>query len=200
MKLATVVVGEIGTNCYLVGCERTSRAVIIDPGAEPEEIERAVRKLGVQPIGIVNTHGHADHIAANDAFDLPVSIHDADADCLTDPARNLSSMFAAPLSFRPAARRLADGDEIPVGDIILRVVHTPGHTPGGICLIDDRDAIAFTGDTLFRDGYGRTDLPGGDETALFASIENKLFVLPDATIIYPGHGPSSTIAHEKRGL
>ena len=145
--------------------------------------------------GIVNTHGHADHIGANPDFHLPVWIHEQDADFLTDPAKNLSKTYLLPFVSTRANRLLQDGELLKIGPIELRVIHTPGHTPGSICL--KYGDILLTGDTLFCEGVGRTDFPYASEQDLFESIRKKIMVFDGKTKIFPGRGPASTIEHEK---
>lgn len=177
--LRRLPVGPVAANCYILGCANTKEAVVIDPGAEDGLIKQEISALGLTAICVINTHGHGDHIGANSKMGLPVFIHAADAKCLTNPA----------------SRLLEDGDKIDVGDLIFEVIHTPGHTPGSISL--GCDGIVFTGDTLFAEGVGRTDLPGGSETEIIKSIRERLFILPDETKVYPGHGSATTIGHEK---
>ena len=202
-----LVVSPFETNCYIVACpprslgdESTREAVIIDPGDEAHLISDAVYGCDVTVTGIVNTHGHADHIGANAAlkgeFDCPIMVHELDARFLTDPEANLSTSLGPGMVSPPADRLLKEGDEIAVGSLTLKVIHTPGHTPGGICLLGAD--VVFSGDTLFMDGIGRTDFPGGSQEQLMRSIRSKLLILPDDTLVYPGHGPSTTIAREKR--
>ena len=191
--LKTLPVGPIAANCYILGCAKTKEAVVIDPGADEGDIKRQITVLGLSPRYIINTHGHGDHIGANSKIGLPVFIHEADAQWLTNPMKNM--LLGIPVNSPPAARLLLDGDKIDVGDLELEIIHTPGHTPGSICIKCD-DAV-FTGDTLFAEGVGRTDLPGGSEIELMRSIKKKLFILPDKTMVYPGHGPATTIGHEK---
>jgi len=191
-----IVVGEVKANCYVIGCEETKKIVIIDPGDEPEKIKKIIGEKNLKPEIIINTHGHIDHISANDAFGLPVYIHRLDAEFLKEPDKNLSTFFAVPYTCNCETRLLEDGDVIEVGKLTFTVIHTPGHTPGGICLKTDN--VVFTGDTLFCNGVGRTDFTGGSEEKLFKSIREKLFILSDETVIYPGHGPSSTIGKEKQ--
>lgn len=189
--LRTIPVGPIEANCYILGCARTREALVIDPGAEDAVIKKRLKEDGLTAKSVVNTHGHGDHIGANAKMELPVYIHKADAQMLVNPVKNASLMTGMPVTSPPAAKLLEDGDKINAGDLLLEVIHTPGHTPGSICLkVDD---ILFTGDTLFAEGVGRTDLPGGSETELMRSIKEKLLVLPDTTKIYPGHGPATTI-------
>ncbi|NPV51940.1 MAG: MBL fold metallo-hydrolase [Firmicutes bacterium] len=212
MLVRCLAVGELETNCYIVACERTHEAIIIDPGAEPERVMAEVGGLGLSCLYIVNTHGHADHIGANGALKRAtgarIAIHENDAPALLSPDVNLAGFMwpgRAGFSGPPADILLRDGDVVQFGDERLRVIHTPGHTPGGICLVSvpHSDAVpgpgqVFTGDTLFRAGMGRTDFPGGDEEALIQSIEGRLFKLPEEARVYPGHGPETTIGAEIR--
>ena len=193
--LEALPVGPVLANCYILGCANTKKAVVIDPGAEAEMIKERISALGLKPMCVINTHGHADHIGANSKMGLPILIHAADAQYLMNPIKNVSGLMGAPVSSPPASRLLEDGDTIEVGELTLEVIHTPGHTPGSICL--KCEEIIFTGDTLFAEGFGRTDLPGGVEYKLIKSVRERLFTLPDGTKVYPGHGPATTIGHEK---
>jgi len=200
LYLRRFVVGAFDTNCYLAADPTSLEALIIDPGGDPHAVAEAVRSEGFTARGIVNTHAHADHTAANDAlrgqFGCPVMIHELDAPALTDPEANLSAFAGhAELAVSPADRLLKDGDEIRIGELVFQVMHTPGHTPGGICLLMDR--VLLSGDTLFAGGIGRTDFPGGSYERLIESIHSRLFVLPDDTAVYPGHGPETTIGNER---
>lgn len=195
MIIKAVVVGGIETNCYIVGDERTKEAFIIDPGGDPEKIKKILRDSGLEPQVVINTHGHGDHISADSEFGLPIWIHTLDAECLSDPSRNLSASMGHLLKVGAASRFLEEGDILNIGRYSLEVIHTPGHTPGSICL--KGEGVIFTGDTLFCDGIGRTDLPYGSERDIIRSISNRLFTLDDSYVIYPGHGPSSTIGEEK---
>ncbi|MCX8082960.1 MAG: MBL fold metallo-hydrolase [bacterium] len=197
MIIEKIVVGEFQTNCYIVGCEKTGKGFIIDPGDEYEKIIKIVKNLKIEPSFIVNTHGHMDHIKDDDKFQLPVYIHSQDVECLTNPSKNLSLFFGLPFVVDVRYIAIEDGNILKAGTLSFSVLHTPGHSPGSICLICGN--IVFTGDTLFCDGYGRTDLPDSSEETLFHSIRTKLLTLPDETIIYPGHGTPSTIGQE-RGL
>ena len=206
MQVDTLLVGPMQAACYIVSDKATDELMVIDPGGDPELVIESVRMTGSEPKYIVNTHGHVDHIAANEALveaypDTEHCIHPADAEMLGKPTKNLSAFMGAPLRSPPAGRMLNDGDTLSLGVNTLTVIHIPGHTPGGIVLYwPGTDAVAgmlFCGDALFAGGIGRTDFPGGDEKALLAGIREKLFVLPDDTLVLPGHGPSTTIGREK---
>jgi len=205
MKIKKLVVGPLQANCYVVWDKDGGSAAIIDPGGDPEEIISVVDDEKLKPVVLINTHGHIDHIAANRAikerYDIPLLIHREDSASLTDPELNLSAMGFGQLDSPPSDRELQDGDEIPVGEIMLKVISTPGHTPGGICLLisrSDQPDVIITGDTLFAGGVGRTDFPGGSWDLLMESIRNRLLSFPDETIILPGHGPHSTIGEERK--
>ena len=197
-------VGTLCTNCYVVSCTETREALIIDPGFETDLEAKTVlkeisqRKLRIRYI--VNTHGHHDHTAGNGIMKkltgAPILIHEYDAPMLTDPTKNLSMIFGlCTVSVPPADQMLHDGDVVQVGDVTLRVLHTPGHSRGSISLLG-ADAV-FSGDTLFAGSIGRTDLPDSSYEEIVISLK-KLARLPDDTKIYPGHGPTSTIREEKR--
>ena len=200
MKIIQMEVGSLGTNCYIAYCENTKKAVIIDPGGDAAKILAAVAREGLLVEAIINTHGHADHVLANvkvqDATGAPLWIHSADADMLGSGSRNLSAFLGGATSCGKADRLLSDGEILPVGDFSLTVLHTPGHTPGGISLLTDK--TVFVGDTLFAESIGRTDFPGGSYSQLIHSIKEKLMVLDDEVKAYPGHGPATTIGWERR--
>jgi len=193
--------GPYQANCYLVYDDETKDALIIDPGAQGHEIMREVEKLGLKIKYIVNTHGHSDHIGANDyvkeATGAPLLIHENDAPMLTSPAKNLSVYFGEKINKPAADQLLRDGDTIEVGSLKFTVLHTPGHTTGGICIYG-QDAC-FSGDTLFAMSIGRSDFPGGSHETLINSIRTKLMSLDDKIIVFPGHGPYTTIGEERAG-
>lgn len=186
MIIKRFAVGWLSTNCYVVGCEGTKEAVVIDPGLESDkqaqEILDFVKEKDLHIKYIVNTHGHSDHTAGNtivkEATGAPILIHERDASCVH------------------ADRKLRDGDVIHIGCLKLVVLHTPGHTKGGISLLVDN--VVFTGDTLFSGAIGRTDFPGGSYQELIQSIRNKLLPLPDAVEVYPGHESPTTLGKEKK--
>lgn len=200
MILETVCVGSMQVNCYIMASGEGSQAVIIDPGDDEAKIRRALDKHNLKAAMIINTHGHIDHIGCDDKFGVPVYIHTSDAQLLTDPELNLSSFVAVSLVVRAKIVKLEDKQEIGLDKIKLEVIHLPGHTPGGIGLLlkEPKGKILFTGDSLFYRGIGRTDFPGADENLLVRSIKERLFKLSGDTVVYPGHGPSSTIGEEKK--
>jgi len=185
------------SNCYIITAG--NEAIVIDPGGDAELILDKLNQLQTKLIYIINTHGHIDHIEANKRIKLAsgakILIHKKDAKMLTEPSLNLSAFYYEEAISSPADRLLEDGDEIEIPNLKLKVIHTPGHTQGGICLLGD--GFIFTGDTLFASGIGRTDFPGGSYKTLIASITKHLLVLADTTVIYPGHGENSTIGKEK---
>jgi glyoxylase-like metal-dependent hydrolase (beta-lactamase superfamily II) len=203
-QIETLTVGEIAANCYLVTCPNTRQTLILDPGAEPERILQRVGELRAEVVAILHTHGHFDHINATEAVlaglphPVPVRAQRADA-YLYDPAvRELGARYGYRLPEHPMQpdATLAEGEVVTAGDVTLRVVETPGHTPGSISLVCD-DCCVFSGDTLFRRGIGRTDLPGGDEDAIYDSITRRLYTLSATLAVYPGHGPATTIGEER---
>jgi len=194
-----VVVGPFASNCYIVGSESNKEGVIIDPGDDAKEILKNVKDLGLDIKLIVLTHGHIDHTGAvkevKEATGAEVAIHTDDAKSLQEQL--LGRLFG--LSYPPPPPPdwlLKDGDSIDISDLHFLVVHTPGHSLGGICLLGE--GVVFSGDTLFNYGIGRFDMPGGSGSQLMNSIHTKLMILPDNTIVYPGHGPETTIGTERR--
>ena len=194
LKIQTFIVGPIETNCYLAYDGETYDAILIDPGAYDKRIVDFIRGKKLKVQYTVNTHGHYDHIGGDKAFGYRLLIHEKDAGCLSDPVRSLSIIAGQFINGINAYRLLKDQSMIHVKGLSFKVIHTPGHSPGGITL--ECEDVLFTGDTLFCEGVGRTDLPFGSEKELGKSIA-KLLAYDDNTRIYPGHGPSSTIGHEK---
>ena len=194
-----MVVGKFGVNCYLMMCDETKEAIVIDPGAQANIIERELKKYEAKLKYIVLTHGHGDHIGAVEAlketFNVPVIASEDEDDMLQDPDYNESTRICDySISFQ-ADRYIRDNDTIAFGKKEMKFITTPGHTKGGMCiLVDDH---LFTGDTLFNRSIGRTDLYGGSHQTLIASVAFKLFKLDDETHVYPGHGPKSTIGYER---
>lgn len=190
----------LGATAYLIADERAKQAVVVDaPHAITAELIEVAHRYGLSLRYIINTHGHFDHIADNVALKAAsgaqIAAHSGDADRLAQPE---SVLFQLPFVIPPSSidYPLAEGTEISVGDISLRILHTPGHTPGSICIYDEQHAMLWTGDTLFAGTYGRTDLRGGDEEQMFATL-TRLAALPPATRVFPGHGDDTTIAAER---
>jgi len=198
--VACITVGMFQENCYLYACPITREAVIIDPGDEAERIVERIQELHLLPKYILNTHGHIDHICAIDEvsaiYPVPLAIHTADTSMYTDEraARNFGRR--APLVKRSPNILLEEGDVISVGTLTLEVLHTPGHTQGGVCFVS-RPYCVFSGDTLFYRSIGRTDLPGGNYEQIIASIRTKLYSLEEDLVVFPGHGEPTTIMAEK---
>lgn len=199
MIISGLEVGMLGTNSYIIGCRQTREGAVIDPGDEGVRILDELTALKLKCKYIILTHGHGDHTGAllevYKATGAKVLIHKNDAEKLNQPSR-FSLILTGSSEVKKADICLQDGDQIKVGQLTLQVIHTPGHTPGCICL-GVRDVL-FTGDTLFHGSVGRSDLPGGSHTQLIDSIKTKLLVWPDSTRVYPGHGPASTIGNEKK--
>jgi glyoxylase-like metal-dependent hydrolase (beta-lactamase superfamily II) len=201
----TLAVGALETNCYLLAEASSRAALCIDPGDDAEAILDLAARHHLSVAGIALTHGHGDHIGAvsalRAAWDVPVYIHDADAVMLTSAERNLSVHLGVHISTAAPDTTLDDGMTIDFGDTRVRVLHTPGHTRGGVCYLV-REAtpvpLLFSGDTLFAREVGRCDLPGGSFPTLQQSIRAKLYTLPGNTRVFPGHGPPTTIAEEQR--
>lgn len=198
--VACITVGMFEENCYLYACPETREAVIIDPGDEPDKIIETIQELKLIPKYIINTHGHIDHICAIDAvsevYPVPLAIHPIDVPLYTDEKTAQKYGRSAPLVKRTPDILLQEGDTLSFGTLTLEVIHTPGHTPGGICLISQPYCV-FSGDTLFYRGIGRTDLAGGNYEQIEQSIRNKLYTLEDELVVFPGHGQPTTIIEEK---
>ena len=199
MTVQSLTVGELAVNTYLVW-ESPTEALLIDPGDEPERLLAWIRSLGLRLKAVLLTHAHFDHMGAVEAIcratGAPLWVGAADEAALTDDTRNLSAVFGAPLGFSIKADRLLhDGDTVSLGGTKLTVYETPGHTPGSLCLLGG--GALFSGDTLFSGSCGRTDFPGGDYSAMRASLR-RLADLPGDPTVYPGHGETSTLTEEKR--
>ena len=202
MIFESLAVGPLGVNCFIVGCETTREGIIVDAGGDAGSIIAAVERLGLIIHQVISTHGHFDHVGANRAvlehFKAHLLIHAADVPML-GRAADVARAYGLQGDNSPEPEQfLTDGMEISFGSCRLTVLHTPGHTPGGCCLYLADEKAVITGDTLFADSIGRTDLPGGSHQQLLESIRTKLFTLPDDVTAYPGHGPETTIGHEKR--
>ncbi len=195
-----ILLAEFETNTYLIWDKESGLGAVIDPANNAHEIVDEAERLGFKIKYIINTHGHADHIGANTELKkltgATLCIHKDDSEKLSNPDMNLSSFVGFPITTVKADRLLKDGDVINIGNISLKVMHTPGHSKGCICLVGD--GFVISGDTLFFESIGRYDFPDSSGDLLKKSIEEKLFVLPDATKVYTGHGGPTTIGHEKK--
>ena len=200
MKVYCVPVGMLQTNCYILACEDTKKAVIVDPGDEGPKIDSLIKNEGLDPVLVVNTHAHYDHIGANRYFrdkGIPIAIHKLDSQLLM--AGGGAEILGSRSVPNPAPDRyLEDGDIIEFGNQKLSVIFTPGHSPGSISLYSQKDNLLFCGDALFCRSIGRTDLPGGDYDTLMHSLREKLSKLPGETQVFPGHGPDTDIEGENK--
>ena len=199
MILETVNVGSMQVNCYILACASGGQAIIIDPGDQVTKIRAVLDKHRLKPAMVINTHGHYDHIGSDDEFGVLVYVHKNDLPMLIDARKNLSASFSLAYKVNSEIKTLEDKEIIKLDCLELEVIHLPGHTSGGIGLLMKKPQtdIIFTGDTLFYQGVGRSDLPGGSQQQLEKAIRERLFVLPTNTKVYPGHGSATTIAREK---
>ncbi|WP_342598387.1 MBL fold metallo-hydrolase [Psychrobacillus sp. FSL H8-0483] len=200
-NIRTYPLGFIQTNCYIVS-NAEKQCLIFDPGGEGEKLISELHRLKLKPLAILLTHAHFDHIGAvdevRDAYTIPVYIHTAEKKWLLDPSKNGSAKYAEipSISGKEADIILNNESELQIGNFHFQLLHTPGHSPGSLTFYFEEDGFAVVGDTLFQNSIGRTDLPGGNEEQLMKAIHTKLLTLPETTIIYPGHGPASTIEDE----
>lgn len=204
MEIDRFVLGDFETNSFCVRQNaETKDCIVIDTGLSPQPLMEHLKANGYKPAAAIFTHGHVDHTAGIDLLrsnfpEIKIVIHKLDAEMLTDPTKNLSLMAGASMSTEPADIVIGDERSIEYADLTFEIIHTPGHTPGGICLYCKEENIAFVGDTIFAGSIGRTDFPGGNFDQLIAGIKEKLLILPDNTKLFCGHGPGTTIANEKK--
>jgi glyoxylase-like metal-dependent hydrolase (beta-lactamase superfamily II) len=200
MIVEKIEVGPLATNCYIVGSGPGREGMIIDPGGEAQLILNKISDLKLEVKLIVLTHGHMDHVGAlrevKEASGADIVAHADDVKTLGDGSLSVL-LGISPSALPPPDRLLEDGDKIDIGNLNFIVRHTPGHSPDSICLLGE--GVVFSGDTLFNYGIGRADLPGGNPSQLMDSIRTKLMVLADNMVVYPGHGPKTTIGAERRG-
>lgn len=198
LNVQRIPVGMGQANCYIISNEK--EALIIDPGADAGRIQKAITKLAVQPIAILLTHTHYDHIGAVDeirkAYEIPVYVAPEENDWLPDPSKNLSQMVGMPVSAGKADHLFSPDETLEIGDFTFKVLATPGHSPGGVSFVFDESEFIISGDALFAGGVGRTDLPGSEPAKLLVGIREQLFTLPGNYTVYSGHGAESTIQKE----
>lgn len=196
-----MVVGAVATNCYLAENTRTKEALIIDPGDSAGKIAQIIKNEEVTPVAVLLTHGHFDHAMAAEElaqeFQIPVYAHEKEQETLETPRINLSGMIGQSLAFH-ADRYVRDGEELDLAGFRIQVLHTPGHTLGGVCYYLESEKTLFSGDTLFCQSVGRTDFPTGSASTLIRSIKEKLMPLPDDTTVYTGHEDMTTIGMERK--
>ena len=199
MIVETLIVGPLQANCYVIGCPRTRNAVVIDPGGDAPQILEVIGRHELKVVYLCNTHGHVDHVAANAALQRATGasllIHAADRQMIEQPHPFWAAMVGG-VEPSHADGTLNEGDELVVGDLSIRVLHTPGHSPGSVCFALDN--LLLSGDTLFAGSIGRTDLPGGSMSTLQASLRRLIAEFDANTRVLPGHGPVSTIGEEMR--
>ena len=200
MRIETIMVGQMGTNCYLVWDEESKRGFLVDPGEQADKIIRVCSRYEIKPEAILLTHGHFDHIMAakkvKEYYQIPVYAGIHEEELLADAEKNLSAMWAEGFTMK-ADDLVVDNQKIEIAGMKVTVIETPGHTSGGVCYYIEKEHVLFSGDTLFFESYGRTDFPGGSMFSLIRSLGKKLFVLPDETDVYPGHGQVTSIGYEK---
>jgi len=200
MILETLPTGPLDVNCWIIGCEDTGECIVIDPGGDGPLILEKMNEMKLEAVMVINTHGHFDHIGGN-AFLIEntsarLMMHKADELFLKDASEH-ALMWGMEFEESPAPEiHLVDGDKLTIDSIVLKILHTPGHSPGSISILAENHL--FAGDLLFSGSIGRTDLSGGDYAQLISSVREKVFVLPDDTIVHPGHGPDTSVGVEKR--
>lgn len=205
LQIHTIVSLPFSENTYILWREGGEECLVVDPGLEPDAILDFLKDKGLTPAAILNTHGHADHIGGNEAMkaafpNAPLVIGRNEAPLLTDANLNVSGLFGFPIVSPPADRLVVEGDKLDYAGIPMDVVDLPGHSPGHVLFVlrVEKPMRVLGGDVLFRGGIGRSDFPGSDEALLYSGIRDKVYALPEDTVVYPGHGPVTTVGHEKR--
>jgi len=200
MEIRALAVSMFETNCYLIYDEKTGEGAVIDPGDEADRIIAEIDQAGFTPKMILLTHGHGDHIGGVEEimakYNIPLYAGQGEEKIIESSNKHFPAMFGIEVSCPQPDHLISEGDKITVGSETLSVIVTPGHSPGGVCFLNDK--VLFCGDTLFFNSIGRTDLPGGSHSVLIDAIKKKLLVLPEDTICYPGHGPATTIGQERQ--
>ncbi|MDR4504426.1 MAG: MBL fold metallo-hydrolase [Candidatus Scalindua sp.] len=199
MIIKTVVVGPLEVNCYIIGCEESMEAAIIDPGGDADEIIKTIQSEGLKPEFIINTHAHFDHVGAvraiQEHFKIDFLLHKDDLFLIENLDQQVMQFGFDRVAKPDVNKFIKNGDNISLGKMTIKAIHTPGHTPGGVCYYVDNNV--FVGDTLFAGSIGRTDFPGSSYEQLIQSIKENLFPLGDSVVVYTGHGPSTSIGNEK---
>lgn len=199
LQILEYTVGDIGTNCYLMVNTETKETIITDPGGDAQMLQNHIRKNGLKPVAIFLTHAHYDH--AHDArtlkaaYQIPIYVHEAEKETMEDVRMNCSAMFGCPERYE-ADVFVKDGEMLSVAGFDIKVLHTPGHTPGGACYYFEKEKALLSGDSLFCGSVGRTDFPGGSMSSLVRSLKEKIMVLPRDVEVLPGHMMRSTIGRE----
>ena len=201
MKIEKFALSSLGTNCYLIINEESKELAIVDPATCPDYVISHVKSQGYTPKAILLTHGHFDHVMGIDGwvneFQIPVYLHEEEKEILEDPSLNLSGMFGTSYSYNQVSC-LKDDEVLEIAGFKFRVIHTPGHTAGSCCYYEEAEKVLISGDTLFCQSVGRSDFPTGSAATLIRSIREKLFILPDDVMVYPGHESLTCIADEKQ--
>lgn len=200
INVTTLPVGSGQANCYILFKEDSKNALIVDPGGKPEKIKKVIADLKANPLAIILTHTHFDHIGGidtiRDTYDIPVYVDANEEDWLVDGSKNLSARIGDLITAKPAEYLFEPSETLTIEDFTFKVLPTPGHSPGGVSFVFSDDSFVVTGDALFAGSIGRTDLPGSQPEQLLTSVREQLFTLPEEYTVYPGHGPSSSIGHE----
>ena len=200
INVTTLPVGSGQANCYILFKEDSKNALIVDPGGEPEKIKKVITDLKANPLAIILTHTHFDHIGGidtiRDTYDIPVYVDANEEDWLVDGSKNLSARIGDLITAKPAEYLFEPSETLTIEDFTFKVLPTPGHSPGGVSFVFSDDSFVVTGDALFAGSIGRTDLPGSQPEQLLTSVREQLLTLPEEYTVYPGHGPSSSIGHE----